>query len=106
MNLVIYNEFNEYESSTMCCTYYEKIIQLKNGKELIIDFWDTVGQERYRTLGKLFMKDSDVIILGYDITHMNSFDSIKTFWYDASKENSETDLIYLLGNKIDLYVSI
>ena len=68
-----------------------------------MEFWDTSGQEKYRSLTNVFIKDSDVIILGYDITRRESFKSIKDFWYKFSKENSDTDLIYLLGNKIDLY---
>ena len=102
VNVVVKDGFDRNTPSTNGASYSNKTIQLKNGKEVIIDFWDTAGQEKYRSLTKFFIRDSDVIILGYDITNINSFDSIKTFWYDFSKQNSETDLIYLLGNKIDL----
>ena len=64
--------------------------------------WDTAGQERYRSLTTFFINESDSIILGYDVTSPFSFESIKSFWYEHSKKNSETDLIYLVGNKIDL----
>ena len=36
------------------------------------------------------------------MTRYKSFNDIKTYWYPSSKENSNANLIYLLGNKIDL----
>ena len=83
--------------------YLTKKIHLNNGKDIEIDFWDTAGQEKHRILNKIYLKDADCVMWGYDITSRKTFDCIKTFWYDYSKENSKADLIYLLGNKIDLY---
>ena len=103
INRAVKNCFDYNVSSTTGASYSSKTIELQNGKELILDFWDTSGQEKYRSLTNVFIKDSDVIILGYDITRRESFESIKDFWYKFSKDNSDTDLIYLLGNKIDLY---
>ena len=40
--------------------------------------------------------------MGYDITNKQSFEEIKSFWYYKIKEKNKTNLIYLLGNKIDL----
>ena len=103
INRAVKNCFDYNVCSTSGASYSSKTIELKNGKELIIEFWDTAGQEKYRSLTRFFIKDSDVIILGYDITRRESFENIKDFWYKFSKDNSDTDLIYLLGNKIDLY---
>ena len=88
--------------TTGTCSYTSKVIELYNNKNLIMDLWDTVGQEGYRQLIKFFVTHSDCVILGYDITRRESFESIKTFWYKFSMDNSGADLIYLIGNKIDL----
>ena len=48
-------------------------------------------------------KNSDCIILGYDITKRESFDNIKSIWLPLAKGSSDTDLIYLLGFKNDIY---
>ena len=96
-------EFNPDEMSTCSQTYSRKEINLKNGNKIIIDIWDTVGQKNFRSLTSLFIKDSDCVVLGYDITVKESFDSIDDYWYPTSKEISGTDLIYLIANKIDLY---
>ena len=106
INRVIYNRFDYDVSSTNGGYFVSKTIELKNGKELIIEFCDTAGQERYRALNKFFIQGADVIILGYDITNGESFRNIKESWYGFTKEFSDTDLIYLLGNKIDLLEKI
>ena len=106
INRVIYNRFDYDVSSTSGGYFVSKTIELKNGKELIIEFCDTAGQERYRSLNKFFIQGADVIILGYDITNGESFRNIKESWYGFTKEFSDTDLIYLLGNKIDLLEKI
>ena len=103
LNAIINKSFDYHCRSTSTATYASKQILLKNGNKLIIKFCDTPGQEKFRALTQLFMKDVDCVILGYDITAKSSFESIKTYWYKTSKEISGTDLIYLLGNKIDLF---
>ena len=48
------------------------------------------------------MKDSDCVVLGFDITNEESFKNIQDYWYPKSKEISGANLFYLVGNKIDL----
>ena len=74
------------------------------GQSLKFDIWDTVGQEKYRSLAKIFYKDARVIIFVYDITTANSFQSIKDYWYNETKDNwDEKPILALVANKIDLY---
>ena len=89
--------------STTCASYCRKEIYSKNGNSFILDLWDTVGQEKYRHMTKLFYLNADCIVLGYDITRKESFESIKSYWYPTSKEISGASLFYLIGNKSDLY---
>ena len=103
INRLVYNIFYDQVLSTAGASCSSKLIKLKNGKEIIINFWDTVGQEKYRSLTKFFIKDSDCVVLGYDITKKDSFENIKYFWYKCSQENVKTDLYYLIGNKSDLF---
>ena len=89
-------------NSTLSANYQTKQIKLKNNKKFSLDFWDTAGQERFRSLIKFFIKDSDCIIIGFDITHSRSFEEIQNFWFQISKDISGANLFYLIGNKIDL----
>ena len=79
--------------------YYEK-----SDKKINFEIWDTAGQEKYRSLTKIFYQDSKVTILVYDITRKDSFEAIKNYWYTEVRDNSPQDVIIaIVGNKSDLY---
>ena len=93
----------------------EKIIYEKDNKEFILYLIDTdTGKEKTNLTLKNnenyeytnYYKNADFIIMGYDVTNKQSFEEIKSFWYDKIKENTQTNSIYLLGNKIDLQKNI
>ena len=102
-NVIINNIFDPNIMSTSGLDYSSKTIEYKNGKKITIDFWDTPGQERYKNMTHLIMKDTDCFFLGYSVTDKNTFENVKTYWYEKTKDKSRTDLMYLIGNKIDLY---
>lgn len=54
--------------------------------------WDTAGQEKYRSLTKIFYKDASVAIMVYDITRKESFDEIKNYWHSQLKEHAPKKL--------------
>ena len=97
--------FDSNVSSTNGASYASKNIQYdKLGKNLLLDVWDTAGQEKYRALTKFFYKDAKVAILVYDITRYDTFKSIKEFWYEQVKENGPKNIVIgIAGNKCDLY---
>ena len=73
-------------------------------KTIKFDIWDTVGQEKYRSLAKIFYKDALIIIFVYDITIEFSFTAIKDFWYKETFENADNEpILALVANKVDLY---
>lgn len=53
----------------------------KEGKAVKFQIWDTAGQEKYRSVNKLFYSDAQVALLVYDITRMETFNEIKDYWY-------------------------
>ena len=92
-------------SSTNGASYASKNVQYdKLGKSLLLDVWDTAGQEKYRSLTKFFYKDAKVAILVYDITKQSSFDSLTNYWYKEVKEHGPENIVLgIAGNKCDLY---
>ena len=95
--------FTEEINSTLGFNYSQKIYE-KNGKKISLNLWDTAGQEKYRSLGKNFYKDSYIIIIVYDITNKNSFKNIKKIWYpDTQSFGEKIKIIALAGNKKDKY---
>ena len=65
--------------------------------------WDTAGLEKYRSLTKLYYKNSHIIILVYDITNQKSFDELEYWANEINKEIKNEHIIAIVGNKIDLF---
>ena len=100
---LVKNEYDESSKSTVGANYSKYEIFLDN-KKIILDIWDTAGQEKFRSMGRHFYKNSNIVVIVYDITKKESFDDIKTFWYDNIKENAEKyKVIGIVGNKYDLF---
>ena len=77
---------------------YKKI----NTLNFEIKLWDTAGQEKYKSLTKLFTKDSKIAILVYSIDSEESFNSLDD-WFKLVKSTNEDNLILgVAGNKSDL----
>jgi GTPase SAR1 family protein len=57
-------------------------------------------------LAKILYKEAKVDLLVYDISDKKSFEELKEYWYNAIKENVDTDaIIAIVANKSDLYNS-
>ena len=96
------NEFRSRFVSTIGVDFLAKNIKLPSGQNVTIKFQDTAGQERYRSLAFNFVKMADGILLMYDITNMETFESISG-WVESIKEIKGNDFpIILIGNKCDL----
>ena len=100
----ISGSFEKNITSTNGASYCSKMVKFDDlGKSLLLDIWDTAGQEKYRALTKFFYKDAAVVILVYDITREDSFENLKNYWYNQLQENCKNVVIGLAGNKCDLY---
>ena len=94
----------EIESiSSLSAQISSKEIEI-NSQIYNIDIWDTAGQEKYRSLVKIFYKNSKAIIFVYDITNYKSFEELKKYWIPQTKQLLNENIVYgLVGNKSDLY---
>lgn len=82
------NKFDQFSKPTCDQSISTKIIKLKKSKFIKLCIWDTSGQERFRSINKIFYNDAKIVIFVYDITERRTFDEIKSFW---QKEVSETN---------------
>ena len=102
INTAIGLEFKEKVESTQASTIMEKKIVINN-KTYTINMWDTIGQEKYRAVTKIFMKDARIVIVVYDITRSETFEELD-FWFNNIKEVlGDKPVVGLIGNKSDLY---
>ena len=98
-------KFNPRIATSVSAHFISKVINFPEyEKSLKFDIWDTVGQEKYRSLTKIFYRDAKAIILVYDITKELSFNALKDYWYNEICTNTEgKPIIALAANKNDLY---
>ena len=101
----ISGSFDSSSASTNGASYASKKVEYKDiNKTLILDIWDTAGQEKYKSLTKFFYKDAAVAILVYDISLKQSFENVKNYWYQQIQENGDKNMVLgIAGNKCDLY---
>jgi small GTP-binding protein len=70
--------------------------------KVLVKIWDTAGQEQYKSLTRNFYRNSNGVIVVYDVTNRDSFDKVRE-WIECVKENAEENIrTILIGNKIDL----
>lgn len=95
------NEFFGNQISTIGVEFKRKTITYCNEK-IILQIWDTAGQDRFGVLTRKFCKHSNVILIVYDVSIRKTFEKI-TEWISNIEENASRNvLVVLVGNKCDL----
>ena len=87
--------------STKNASYVNKF-KTVNGIKFEIKLWDTAGQEKYKSLTKLFIKDAKIAILVYSIDNEESFNDLDAWLNLIKSMNDETVLYGVCANKSDL----
>ena len=94
------NNFQEIYLATIGVDFKVKNITIKE-KVYKLFFYDTTGQEKYKSISFNIIKNAQGIIIMYDITNKNSFDSV-TQWITSVQELKGKKIpMILIGNKID-----
>ena len=89
----INNTFKDNILSTTGASYAAKTLRFDEyGKSVKFEIYDTAGQEKYRSLSKIFYKNAGAAILVYDITKRNTFEEIKNYWEKQVKEFAPKDI--------------
>ena len=96
--------FDEEYIQTIAGDKSTKYIELSNGKTLILEIWDTAGQEIYRNVNKIFMKNAKIVILVYDMTSEESFKGLNDWYKQVIDVDDKNEIQFgVVANKSDLY---
>ena len=97
------DSFSNDEESSSSMTYVKKKVDI-DAQKINLSIWDTVGQEKYRSLTKLFFKDTKIVILVYAINNKSSFEGLD-YWLKLYKESiGDEAILGVAGNKSDLFL--
>ena len=96
-------DYEENISCTISADFKLKSLSLDSSTGVDLTVWDTSGQEKYRSMTRLYFKDAHGVILVYDVNNENSFSGLN-IWLNEIKTNCNNVnvSIVLVGNKIDL----
>lgn len=98
----ITNAFDNNYNCTLKVDYKTKIININSMIKAKLNIWDTCGDEKYRSITRQYYRDANGILLIYDITKRDTFDSIID-WEKEIRNNAPNDsVLFLVGNKSDL----
>ena len=71
--------------------------------DFVIQFWDTAGTERYRSINRIYYREASGALLTFDYSSKKSFDDLEMWLNDFLQGGSLNDAVILLvGNKCDL----
>ena len=98
------DKYTEYHKSTIGCEFNSKKVE-HDGKNINLQMWDTVGQERYDSLAPAYVRNANVILFVFDLTQTKTLDSIFETWIPLAKKCCvKGDCVYyLVGTKYDEY---
>ena len=97
------DSFDESMKPTIGMDFLSKDIELDK-THLKVQFWDTAGQEKYRSLASSYYKVANGAILVYDVSRKETFRRLGA-WLEEIKSNTPKELkVMLIGNKSDLIV--
>lgn len=100
----IFNQFTKHEfypSYSPTTGYNFFFVKLKtNNKVMKLHIWDTSGNPTYRANCLQWFRNSELCIVVYSVTNLDSFNNVKIWINDLRANNSDAPIV-LLGNQSD-----
>ena len=101
LNRFYQDKFEPDYQATIGLDFHSKNVNL-NGNTIRLLLYDTAGQEKFKSLIPMYIRDANIILVVYDITNKDSFLHTE-HWVNETKDLKREDAIFVLvGNKIDL----
>jgi Rab-like protein 2 len=97
------DEYNPRQLSTYALTLFRKEVSIDGieKKPLIVDFWDTAGQESFNRMHPSYYYRAHCCILVFDVTRKVTYQHLSD-WYKELREYCSDIPCLLVGNKIDV----
>ncbi len=98
------NAFKRTYLYTVGVNITRKELNLENKYKIQFVIWDIAGQSKYEMIRTHFYEGADCFFLVFDLTNLESFQSISKWYQDLKNHIENTPKLrgFLLGNKKDL----
>mmetsp|Transcript_25739 Transcript_25739/g.45214 ORF Transcript_25739/g.45214 Transcript_25739/m.45214 type:complete len:210 (+) Transcript_25739:590-1219(+) len=95
------NSFVDTFFNTIGVDFKIKTITLQD-KVVKLQIWDTAGQERFRTITSTYYRGAHGIVVVYDVTDRESFESVRMWMGEIGRYASDGVNCMIIGNKNDM----
>jgi small GTP-binding protein len=73
-----------------------------DGNCILVDIWDTAGEERYMTFSKVYYRKAMGGLFVFDLTDKSSFETLYKYVKESNSYSESGMVKILVGNKVDL----
>ena len=101
LNRFVNETFEENYQATIGLDFQSKNVTIHD-QDVRLILYDTAGQEKFRSLIPMYIREAQIILLIYDITDKESFDSMPKWIQEVLQVKNSEAVFVLIGNKIDL----
>ena len=103
MNRFLFDKFDPESMPTLGAQSKPRIVDVPGEGQIKLTLWDTAGQEKFKSLTRMYFQDAEAALIVYDTTFQESFESAAK-WVEDLKANANVPdiLIALVGNKSDM----
>ena len=108
------NVFNENSSTTKTVQILNKSVKIQKKRregsrrspQLInvgLNIWDTLGQEKFKSIAKIFFKGAAGAFVVFDVCNMESYNNLG-MWINLINESCDTKIVLcIIGNKTEKF---
>ena len=94
-------EFPENYAGTIGSDFFMRNMNTSQG-DYQFNLWDLSGDAVYSEVRNEFFKESQAILLMYDITKRKTFENLANWLAEAARAEGGSLPVYVIGNKLDL----
>ncbi len=95
-------KYSKDHKSTLGTGVHSKTMEV-DGTQIVMQIYDTAGQERFDSLVATYYRGSDAAFIVYDVSDRRSFEDVQT-WYGKLRQHvprPDGFPILVVGNKVD-----
>ena len=105
----LHKTFSEHTKSTLGIDFIQTTIQINNQK-VSLQLWDTAGDEKFSSMGPMFLRHAHAAFLMCDLTNPKSYQNLG-YWKNElleclDIENGKEFPLIIVGNKVCFYIIV
>ena len=93
------HEFSENHVATIGTSYSACRVELEN-KTVLLNIWDTAGEEKFWSLIPLYLRNADACVIVFSLVDKESFRALDEI-YAKTVDKSDNVYMVLCGNMVD-----